>query len=76
MILKVIRLDGFLWTVPRTRTSCVLLSAGFHEVTILSYLSTKYQFLWNDSWFMELVKQNELFLYLTEVENSRLLLSF
>jgi len=39
-------------------------------------LSTKYQLLWDDSWFIELVNQTELFLYLTEAENSRRLLSF
>lgn len=36
MILKVIRLDGFLLTGPRTWTSCGLLSVGFHEVIIVS----------------------------------------
>jgi hypothetical protein len=36
MILKVIRLDGFLLTGPKTRTTCGLMSIGFHEVTILS----------------------------------------
>jgi hypothetical protein len=36
LIVKIIRLDGFLWTGSRIGTSCGLLSVGFHEVTILS----------------------------------------
>jgi hypothetical protein len=75
MIFNVILLDGFLLTDPRTGTSCGLLSIGFHEVTILSSFIDKISASL-ERLMVYGVSQTELFLYLTEVENYRRLLSF
>jgi len=75
MILKVFRLDGFQWTGPRTRTICVLLSVGFYEVTILSRFINKIP-VSLERILIYGVNQIQLFPYLSEVENSRRLLSF